>query len=107
MVSDGYTVVYTNDDIRSRITVLTAIGVSIGRPTQGNVAFEWTYSYKDPWTGTSYQDLYLGYEAWPEEGYGVSFISNEGSFESFQFEDSYSSSKESWSGEMDVTVSVE
>lgn len=107
MVSDGYDVVYTNDAIRSRITVLTGIAVYIGRPTQGNVAFEWTYSYKDPWIGTSYQDLYEVYHAWPDEGYRVVFVSDNGSFEPFHFEDSYSSSKESWNGEMDVTVSIE
>lgn len=107
MVSDAYKAVYTNDDIRSRITVLTAIGVSIGKPTGGNVAFEWTYSYKDPWTGTDYEDLYLGYNAWPDEGYGIAFISNDGSFDPFHFEDSYNDSKEVWSGMMDVTVSVE
>jgi hypothetical protein len=107
MVSDGYKVVYTNDDIRSRITVLISIGVSIGKPTGGNVAFEWTYSYKDPWIGTTYQDLYEGYDAWPEEGYGVVFISDAGSFEPFHFEDSYSSSNEVWNGVMDVTVSIE
>jgi len=107
MVGDGYTVIYTNDEFLSRITLLTGISVYIGRPTSCYISFEWTYSYKDPWTGTEYEDLYMGYDAWPDEGYGVVFVSNDGSFEPFHFEDSYSSSTEVWNGVMDVSVSIE